>query len=174
MYESSSELAENKLLMLYVLKAINEPISNTQLTEIILENNFINYFTFQQYLSELEESKFVDYHKDNDKNLLVLTKQGDTVLSLFKSRLSPAKISIINQYIKEKIESIKKELTIHADYTLGDNDSFIVDLKAVENQSLLMELKLSVPSKNQATSICNKWKDNPSEIYNSIINTFIN
>ncbi len=174
MYESSSELAENKLLMLYVLKAINEPISNTQLTEIILENNFINYFTFQQYLSELEESKFVEYHKANDKNLLVLTKQGDTVLSLFKSRLSPSKTSLIDQYIKEKIESIKKELTIHADYTLGDNDSFIVDLKAVENQSLLMELKLSVPSKNQAVAICNKWKDNPSEIYNSIINIFIN
>ena len=173
MYESSSELAENKLLMLYVLKAINEPISNTQLTEIILENNFINYFTFQQYLSELEESKFVEYHKANDKNLLVLTKQGDTVLSLFKSRLSPSKTSLIDQYIKEKIESIKKELTIHADYTLGDNDSFIVDLKAVENQSLLMELKLSVPSKNQAVAICNKWKDNPSEIYNSIINIFI-
>ena len=60
MYENSSELAENKLLMLYVLKTINEPISNIQLTEIILENNFINYFTFQQYLAELEESKFVE------------------------------------------------------------------------------------------------------------------
>ncbi|MGL4663537.1 MAG: DUF4364 family protein [Clostridium butyricum] len=174
MYESSSELAENKLLMLYVLKAIKEPISNTQLTEIILENNFINYFTFQQYLSELEEAKFVEYHKANDKNLLILTKHGDTVLSLFKSRLSPTKIAIIDQYIKNKIESIKKELTIHADYTLGDNDSFIVDLKAVENQALLMELKLSVPSKNQAVAICNKWKDNPSDIYNTIINTFIN
>lgn len=174
MYESSSELAENKLLMLYVLKAINEPISNTQLTEIILENNFINYFTFQQYLSELEEAKFVEYHKANDKNLLILTKHGETVLSLFKSRLSHTKIAIIDQYIRNEIESIKKELTIHADYTLGDNDSFIVDLKAIENQSLLMELKLSVPSKNQAISICNKWKDNPSDIYNTIINTFIN
>lgn len=120
MYESSSELAENKLLMLYVLKAINEPISNTQLTEIILENNFINYFTFQQYLSELEEAKFVEYHKANDKNLLILTKHGETVLSLFKSRLSHTKIAIIDQYIKNEIESIKKELTIHADYTLGD------------------------------------------------------
>lgn len=174
MYESSSELAENKLLMLYVLKAINEPISNTQLTEIILENNFINYFTFQQYLSELEEAKFVEYHKANDKNLLILTKHGETVLSLFKSRLSNTKIATIDQYIKNEIESIKKELTIHADYTLGDNDSFIVDLKAIENQSLLMELKLSVPSKNQAIAICNKWKANPSDIYNTIINTFIN
>lgn len=174
MYESSSELAENKLLMLYVLKSIKEPISNTQLTEIILENSFINYFTFQQYLSELDESKFVEYHEANDKKLLILTEKGDNVLSLFKDRISPSKISIIDEYIKEKIESIKKELTIHADYTPDSNDSFIVDLKAIEDQALLMELKLSVPSKNQATAICNKWKKDPSDIYTNIINFLIN
>ena len=175
MYENSSELAENKLLMLYVLKSIKDPISNTQITEIILENNFINYFTFQQYLSELEESKFVKYEETNDKKLLMLTEKGDNVLSLFKDRISPSKISIIDEYIKEKIVYIKKELTIHADYTLGNSeDSFIVDLKAIEDQALLMELKLSVPTKNQATSICTKWKENPSEIYTNIINILIN
>lgn len=175
MYESSSELAENKLLMLYVLKSIKDPISNTQLTEIILENNFMNYFTFQQYLAELEDSKFVEYHEANDKKLLALTEKGDNVLSFFKDRISPSKIAIIVDYIKDKIGSIKKELTIQADYTLGESDdSFIVDLKAIEDQSLLMELKLSVPTKKQATSICTKWKENPSEIYTNIINIFIN
>lgn len=61
MYENSAELAENKLLVLYVIKSLKQPISNTQLTEIILENNFINYFTLQQYISELEYSNFVKY-----------------------------------------------------------------------------------------------------------------
>lgn len=174
MYENSSELAENKLLMLYILKSIKDPISNVQFTEIILENNFMNYFIFQQYLSELESSKFVEYHENNDKKLLSLTEKGDNVLSLFKDRLSPSKISIINEYVKEKWESIKRELTIQSDYTLANNDGFIVDLKAVENDGLLMELKLAVPSKEQATSICSKWKENPSEIYNHIINLLIN
>ena len=60
MYENSAELAENKLLVLYVIKSLKQPISNTQLTEIILENNFINYFTLQQYISELEYSNFIN------------------------------------------------------------------------------------------------------------------
>ena len=46
MYENSAELAENKLLVLYVIKSLRQPISKTQLTEIILENNFINYFSW--------------------------------------------------------------------------------------------------------------------------------
>ena len=67
MYENSAELAENKLLVLYVIKSLKQPISNTQLTEIILENNFINYFTLQQYISELEYSNFVKYIEKNEK-----------------------------------------------------------------------------------------------------------
>ena len=56
MYENSAELAENKLLVLYVIKTLKYPVTNTKLTEIILENNFINYFTLQQYIGELISS----------------------------------------------------------------------------------------------------------------------
>ena len=74
MYENSAELAENKLLVLYVIKSLKQPISNTQLTEIILENNFINYFTLQQYISELEYSDFVKYIEKNEKKLILNNK----------------------------------------------------------------------------------------------------
>ena len=39
MYDSTLELAENKLLLLYIIKSIKYPISNTQLTDIVLENS---------------------------------------------------------------------------------------------------------------------------------------
>ena len=73
MYENSAELAENKLLVLYVMDSLKQPITNTQLTEIILENNFINYFTLQQYISELISSDFLRYEIVNDKNLINIT-----------------------------------------------------------------------------------------------------
>ena len=174
MYESSSELAENKLLMLYVLKAINEPISNTQLTEIILENNFINYFTLQQYISELIASDFLRYETVNEKKLIRITEKGTNTLSFFSDRISPIKKKIIDDYLLSIVDSIKKELTIHSDYTLGKDDSFIVDLQALENDNLLISLKVSVPTKKQAVSLCNRWKDNPSDIYNKIMNSLFN
>ena len=77
MYENSAELAENKLLVLYVIQSLKQPISKTQLTEIILENNFINYFTLQQYISELESSEFVGYVEKNNKKLITITKKGE-------------------------------------------------------------------------------------------------
>ena len=96
MYENSAELAENKLLVLYVIKSLKQPISNTQLTEIILENNFINYFTLQQYISELEYSNFVKYIEKNEKKLISITDKGEKVLSFFTDRIAPIKRDIIN------------------------------------------------------------------------------
>lgn len=169
MYENSAELAENKLLVLYVIKSLKQPISNTQLTEIILENNLINYFTLQQYISELESSDFVKYIEKNDKKLITITNKGENVLSFFNDRISLIKRDIINNYLSSAIDHIKKELTIYSDYTIDNNDSFIVNLKALEDESLLIDLKVSVPTKKQATYICAKWKENPSDIYNKVM-----
>ena len=106
MYENSAELAENKLLVLYVIQSLKQPISKTQLTEIILENNFINYFTLQQYISELESSEFVGYVEKNNKKLITITKKGENVLSFFNERISPIKRDIIDNYISKTIDNI--------------------------------------------------------------------
>lgn len=169
MFENTAELAENKLLLLYILELLKRPISNTQLTEIVLENNFINYFTLQQYISELDTARFISYEDINDKKLLALTKKGENVLSFFKDRISPSKISILDNYIKDKIDLIKKELTVQSDYTITKN-GFLVDIKAFEDDTTLIDLKISVPTKKQAISLCSKWQKDPSEIYTQIVN----
>lgn len=174
MYDNTLELAENKLLLLYIIKSIKYPISNTQLTDIVLENSFINYFMLQQYVSELITSDFLKYEEKDSKEIIVLTAKGDRVLSFFKDRISPNKLKLIDDYINKKVEIIKKELSITSDYTLDDDNSFLVNLKATENKSTIIDLTISVPTKDEAKAICNRWKENSSTIYNKIINSLIN
>lgn len=174
MYDNTLELAENKLLLLYIIKSIKYPISNTQLTDIVLENSFINYFMLQQYVSELISSEFLKYEtQDDDKEILVLTTKGDNVLFFFKDRISPNKLKLIDDYVRKHVEKIKKELSISADYTVGEDSSFIVNLKAIENNTIIIDLNVSVPSKTEAKAICNKWQSNSSDIYNKIIHALI-
>lgn len=174
MYDSTLELAENKLLLLYIIKSIKYPISNTQLTDIVLENSFINYFMLQQYISELISSEFLKYEEKDSKEVLILTVKGDRVLCFFKDRISINKLSLIDDYVLKKMESIKKELSISSDYTIDNNNSFLVNLKATENDSIIIDLNINVPSKEEAKNICNKWKNNSSDIYNKIILALIN
>jgi predicted transcriptional regulator len=174
MFEDALDLAENKLLLLYIFYKIKLPISNIQITQIILENNFINYFTLQQYITELIASNLLKYTELKGKHRLHISQKGDNVLSLFKGRISESKIVLIDNYLKAHIENIKKELTVSADYTIENNNNYLVNLTASEGTFTLIDIKLSVASNNQARNLCTKWRDNPSNLYNKIINLLIN
>lgn len=169
MYDNTLELAENKLLLLFILNKIKLPISKNQITQIVLENNFINYFTLQHYISELTASKFIDYTENEGKHRLIITEKGLKVLTLFENRIPEEKINKLNDYLKNKLPFIKKELTVTADYTIEKNNSYIVNLKAIENDSILIDLKLNVATNKQAMSLCRKWRENSSQVYSDII-----
>ncbi|MFA6941705.1 MAG: DUF4364 family protein [Clostridiaceae bacterium] len=173
MFEDTLELAEFKLIVLYIINQVNMPISKSKITEIVLENNFINYFTLQQYIEELLSSSLLKYKENDDKNRLYITDRGKKVLSFFQNRINPEKILQVNNYLNGKLSKIKEEISINGDYTL-DGENYLVDLKAKENDSLLMELKLSVVSKKQALDLIKLWKENSSDIYNKIIQILIN
>lgn len=173
MFEDALDLAENKLLLLYIFYKIKLPISNIQITQIILENNFINYFTLQQYITELISSNMLEYTELNGKQRLHISQKGDNVLSLFKGRISESKIVLIDNYLKDHIENIKKELTVSADYTIENNNNYLVNLTASENSFTLIDIKLSVASNKQAQKLCTKWRNRPSDLYAKIINLLI-
>lgn len=174
MFEDTLELAENKLLLLYIFDKIKIPITNNKITQIILENNFINYFTLQQYISELISSNFLKYTEGESKHRLEITEKGKKVLSLFGNRLSRNKIDAADEYLTNNINIIKKDVTITSDYTIESKDKFIVNLKAVDNNIVLIDLKITVDSNKQARDLCAKWKNNSSEIYSKILGILTN
>lgn len=173
MFNDALELAENKLLLLYILQKIKLPVSKNQLTEIILKNNFINYFTLQQYIAELIAADFVQYNELDEKRKLTVSPAGDKVLNMFINRISESKKNMIDKYIAENINQIKNDISLTADYTLANDNSFTVNLKAVENNITLIDLKLNVVTNKQARELCKKWKTNSSELYTQILKVLI-
>ena len=76
MLDDTNQLAENKLILLYLLDRIGMNITRNQLTEIVLENNLVNYFLLQQYITELQNANFLVTIKKNKSKVLSLTEQG--------------------------------------------------------------------------------------------------
>ena len=59
-------LAENRVLILYILSLLEEAVNNSALYKLVLSIQDMNYFYFQQFLLDLEENKYiVDYEKDD-------------------------------------------------------------------------------------------------------------
>ena len=59
-----------KLIILYMLQNVNFPLSNTQISDFILEKEYTNYFHLQEALSELQEYK-ADRDREGAQHLVL-------------------------------------------------------------------------------------------------------
>ncbi len=171
MYNDIMELAENKLLLLYIFSKINMPISNSSITQIVLENNLINYFSLQQFLSELIDGGLIDDNKRDNQHMLSITPGGKDALEFFASRIPEKKRETIDNYLKKNMAELKNDIEISADYKQS-LDRYNVALKLQDSGESLIDMKLSVDSKEKAEHICSIWEKDPRGFYAKILGLF--
>ncbi len=161
-------LAEDKILILYILQKVGKPISHKELLELILSVADINYFYFQQFLLDLTEDHYIQ-KQEGEMELYELTEQGTTVLGLTLD-LIPGIIKLkIDSQFKESLDSIKDKFSISAEYNPISEKEFIVTCKIIENHVVIFKLETHVGSKEQAGTIVNNWNKNASIIYPEIL-----
>ncbi|MCX7843750.1 MAG: DUF4364 family protein [Clostridia bacterium] len=170
---SSRELAENKLILLYIIDKLNMPVSNPQLTKIVLDNRFMNYFLLQQFLNELCESNLLLSSESDEKVFYTITQGGKQTLSYFIN-LIPAGIKIrIDESVSAIRKRIKTETHITADYTPESENEYMVSCKVSEDDFTLMEVKVMVGTKKDARDMCENWKSNSQAIYTEILESLL-
>ncbi len=99
-----NKLAENKLFILYILSIYEKPVSNIEVSDIVIANDIISYFTLAKYLKELERDKYILFLNINNNPYISITNAGSQVLQLFLNRLDLDKITNIKNYIEKKID----------------------------------------------------------------------
>lgn len=167
----SNEIALNKLIVLLILKEIDIPLTSGQITDIVLENNLINYFDLQQCLVELEESKMIV--RFGNKEMFKVSEMGLKTIELFISRIDNQTKSTIEEYIIKNKEKIKLETQVQSDIIKKSNTEYIVNLKVVEQDIELINLSLNVVSSEQAKLICSNWENKYYQVYDQIMNILI-
>lgn len=171
--KSSEELASNKLLILYIIDKIDVDLTNSQITQVILETEIMNYFLLQQFLSDLVESKFLNTYKESKKEYYCITQKGFEILESLIDKIPQDIGSNINTYIKKNKQKILSNTEIKSSFKKQNDYEFIVNLRVIENRRDLINLSLNVSSEKQAKLICNNWRKNASYMYAEIIQSLI-
>lgn len=161
----NNALAENKLLILYTLFQTKLNLTKTQFSNIILECIYINYFELQQYIDELIKTGLVELDVVNDKEAIIISAQGKSVLEMFKDRIQDRKRKEIDRYLTENINHLIKETTITHEISEGPHGTFQVTLRALENKDELIRISMNFPTKETAEKSIVNWKDNSTKIY---------
>lgn len=172
MFKDTSELAENKLLLLYILDKLPNPVSNSDITQVVLENNLINYFSLQQYIFELIDNGFISDFKEDKTHKLTLTESGKNTLEFFINRIPVDKLETINKYTSS-IKDVSENIVFNSSFE-KENNQFKVTLKGMKNNTLFINLDLYKDSEIEALSICNNWNNNGETLYKNILDLLKN
>jgi len=166
-------LAEDKILILYILQKAGKPLSHKELLELILAVADINYFYFQQFLSDLLEDNYIT-KCDNELELYQLTNEGKQSLELTLD-LIPGIIKLkIDSKFKENFDDIQDKFSISAEYNPVSEKDWVVTCRIIENHADIFKIETHVGSGEQASTIVNNWNKNATEIYPEILNILAN
>lgn len=163
-------LAENKVLILYILGKLKKPITNDSLYKLVLSAFEMNYFYFQQFLLDLIESKFVIGFPKENQTVYEITELGKNTLELTIDIL-PGIIKLkLDTNFKNLLKSSEEEYSVIAEYIPRTENHYIVDCRIMEDHETTFEVKTFASSREQAKEIVDNWKANATSIYPQILN----
>lgn len=161
----SQSLAENKVLLLYILEKIGKPVSNDALLNVVLGVTDMNYFYFQQFLLDLLENGYISNYTKDDHVLYELTDFGKDTLELTKG-IVPGIIKLrVDSNFKSKMEDFENEHSVVAEYTPKSENHFDISCKIIERNETIFEVKTFAGSQSQAKDIVDNWKSHANVIY---------
>ena len=154
-----------KLMILYMLKRVNFPMTNPQLWTFFEKNGYTNYFTFQNTVAELLDANLISQDEVRNTILYELTREGEEALFYFKNEISEDIRGEMDEYIRVNRYQLRNETGITADYTKTENFDYCVHLLVREGKSVLFEMRLTVPTEEQAKTLSEHWEENSQNIY---------
>ena len=174
MEKSIADLAENKVLILYLLNKLPDGIKSDNLYKIVSSANNINYFYLQELLTDLIDTNLVGSFTKEDDTFIKITSDGQNSLSLTKSLLPGILKLKADNIFKTEVSNIAEESSIVTEYIPKDENNYTVKCKVIEKNETIFEISTFAGSRERAKQISDGWKNNANTIYPKIIDLLLN
>lgn len=162
-----------KITILDMLDKVDFPLTNTQISNFFLEQDYTDYFTVQQIISGLLDSELIRAESTHNNTQYYITASGKETLTFFKDKITPAIAEdLANYYAKNKM-TIKNENAIVADFYKSTIPGFDVRCQLKENDTSIIDITLHVENKSQAEAVCHNWKERYMDIFAHLMETLI-
>lgn len=158
-----------KLIILYMLNKVDFPLTNAQISEFFLENEYTNYFSLQEAINDLDDSGFIFSEAIRNTSYYHLTSEGRQTLVYFGNKIPNAIIDDVDIFLIKNKYELRNEVGTLSDYYRSSTGDYIVHCQVKESNTILIELNLSVPTKEDASAMCARWKDASTEIYQNVM-----
>lgn len=162
-----------KLTILNMLDKVDFPLTNTQISNFFLEQEYTDYFRVQQVISDLVDTDLIRAESTHNNTRYFITAAGKETLGFFKDKISDAiERDTLAYFEKNKVE-LRNVNSILADYYKTPNQDYAVRCQFLERGINLIDLTLTVHGREQAEAICNNWKDQTEDVYGYLMDILL-
>lgn len=153
-----------KVFILYLLNNVGEPLSFEIVNDMVLQDEFVNYFDFAICFSELLDAGQINEHKEGESCLYVISESGKESLLSYESSLLPI--------IRER--ALRSALRLIAFNRSGNRiiskiaesgDGYMLNCSIVDNSKTLFSVELYVAEKSYAERLKANFEERAEIIY---------
>ena len=170
---SDYELSLNKLMVLFLIEKAGLPLSNTQISEFLLDSGYTDYFSLQEYISQMIDVQLLKSSKITSHTLYDITPRGRETLEYFKNHIPESTKDDMVLYLSKNKYDIRSKFEVVADYVPEKDGEFTVSCIAREDNRTLVDIKLHVSEKDEALKICEAWESNSHGIYKRLLHDLL-
>lgn len=157
-----------KLIILYMLGRVNSPLPSGIISDYIT-NGYANFFTVQNAFGELLRAELITEDTTYHLAYYSLSETGRETLNLFQNKLSYRIQLEIDHYLSEKRYEIADETAFISDYHRTSDNSYLATCTLKERDHILFELSIDAATEEDATRICDNWRNASTELYQTAL-----
>ena len=126
MEQQNKELAEDKVLILYLLNKIFDGIKHDNLYKIVSSSKDINYFYFQELIADLMSANLICSFEQDEESFIKITTEGKNALELTKSLLPGLLKLKADTIFKEENSNIVEESSVVTEFIPKDENNYTI------------------------------------------------
>lgn len=157
-----------KVLLCYLLKKLERPVTPDQLYEIAVTSGIVNYFYYAGAVDELVKNETILLEEQDGVLVYVLAPKGIYTIDELKQY---APKSFRDRLFAEALRyfaRLRREREVKISYTEAGN-GYYIECRILDIGEDLLQLKLFAPDLEQAELIGEKIMANPTDFYGKII-----
>lgn len=162
-----------KMTILTMLDKVDFPLSNTQIANFFLLQEYTDYFTVQQVIHELLDSKLIRFESSHNSTQYHITPLGKETLNCLEEKMSPAIEQDITDYFEKNQIAFRNENSVTANYYKSSGNGYDVRCKLQEKQVSVIDLTIHVATKPQAKAVCQNWQAQNMDICSYLMDMLI-
>lgn len=162
-----------KLMVLYMLKVMQAPLTNSEICEFILDKGYTDTFNIQIVITDLLNDKLIHAEKMHNRTYYTLLQEGREVLESLEGRIATGIKNEIYSYLSSKEYEIKNDHSIQTKVNKKSDDEYESVLKAFDKKGEILSITMTFPTESLAMSVCDKFNDENSDIYKYLISKLL-